>query len=109
MATALRMTEADLQRAIIDAAELHGWRVFHVADVRRQLRSHTSVGYPDLTLVHPRAARLAFIELKSDRGTLSDEQAAWMAALELSASCDVFLWRPSDLGKAITYLADAAA
>ena len=40
------MTEAQLQAAIIHLAELMCWRIYHVTNVHKKLRSHTSVGLP---------------------------------------------------------------
>ena len=48
-AEGVRMTESELQSAVIELAELTGWLVFHSANVKCQLRSHTAVGFPDLT------------------------------------------------------------
>ena len=70
------MTEGQLQAAVIELAELLGWRVFHNARSRGNLRSHTSVGFPDLVLCH-RSHGTRFVELKAARGTVSEDQKAW--------------------------------
>ena len=51
---------------IIELAELHQWRIYHVAKVKGQLRADTSKGFPDLVLArdYRPAARLVFAELK---------------------------------------------
>ena len=43
-------TEAQWRQTVVEYAELRGWRVYHVTDVRKRLRSSTSVGFPDLVL-----------------------------------------------------------
>ena len=47
-------SEADFQRTVIELAELHRWRIYHVARVKGKLRSHTSKGFPDLCFRAPR-------------------------------------------------------
>ena len=74
--------ENDLQRNTIELAELLGWRVYHVARVKGQLRARTSPGFPDLVMV--RAPRLVFAELKAPGKHLTPEQKAWKAEIERS-------------------------
>ena len=91
------MTEAELQAAIVDVAELAGWLVFHDHDSRRN-----PAGLPDLICVKP--PRVVFIELKSDTGRVRPEQRTWLDAL---AECDTLasaLVRPDDLPTVIEYL-----
>ena len=91
-------TENDWRRTVIEYAELRGWRVYHVADVRGRLRSGTSVGFPDLVLarsIHRVVGRIVYAELKTERGTLTEDQVAWARILK-AASAEVYLWRPSD-------------
>jgi hypothetical protein len=90
-------SEKEFQSAVIDLAERHGWRTFHVYDSRR-----SEAGFPDLTLV--RRGVLVFIELKAERGQPSAEQKAWLADLELVAGVTVRLWRPSDWNEVVTLL-----
>ena len=42
------LAESDFQNTIIELAELHQWRIYHVAKVKGQLRSESSKGFPDL-------------------------------------------------------------
>jgi VRR-NUC domain len=85
------VTERELQDAIVEAAKLLGWMVFHPFDSRR-----STAGWPDLTLVHRRRARLMFMELKSETGRVTHEQHAWIDALA-RAGADVRVVRPVDL------------
>jgi hypothetical protein len=92
------MTEAELQALVIDAARLHGWYVFHDRDSRGN-----AAGFPDLVLIQP--PRVLFVELKSPRGRVRQEQAA---VLELLAECDTIssgIVRPADADRLITALA----
>ena len=91
------MTEAELQAAIVDTAELAGWLVFHDHDSRLN-----PAGLPDLVLVKP--PRVVFLELKSEKGRVRPEQQIWLDAL---AGCDTIasaLIRPDNLETVINYL-----
>ena len=66
--------------AVIELAELLGWRVYHQGgDIRKGVRSATGPGFPDLVMV--RTGELLFVELKSETGYVSDAQVAWLQAL----------------------------
>ncbi len=89
------MTEAELQKAIIDAAILYGWRVHHDRPARTAKGWRTAVeghaGFPDLVLA--RKGRVLFIECKSASGELTAEQRSWAFDLPRGA----FVVRPSQL------------
>ena len=53
-------------------------------------------GWPDLVFIRRRDRRLMFRELKTDKGRVTDRQAA---VLELLAACglDAGVWRPADM------------
>lgn len=93
--------EADFQRAVIDYAHLHGWKVV-VFRVMRTVRANGSVqwmtpfgadgkGFFDTTFVRE---RLVFAELKfrKDRKQ-SPDQEIWEARLK-AAGQEVYLWFP---------------
>ena len=82
------MTETQLQRAIIQLAELFGWLVYHTHDSR-----HSQPGFPDLVLV--RGGRIIFVELKSAKGTVSKDQEEWLKRLS-ATKAEVWVWRPAD-------------
>ena len=86
--------EAGFQRAVIELAEMCGWRVYHVSNVKGRLVNATAVGFPDLVLAH-REHGVIFAELKTDRGDTSDAQIGWMCVL-LKAGQEHHFWRPSD-------------
>ena len=87
------MKENELQRAIIELAELLKWRVYHVSNVKGRLRSGTGVGFPDLVMVRP--PRLIFAELKSAKGVLTTEQQQWMNAIWGTLGVEGHVWRPA--------------
>lgn len=83
------MKESLLQDTVLRLAKLYGWRPYHTYDSRR---SHA--GWPDLVLCRP--PRLLFLELKSEKGRLSEEQRSWL--MDLSAcGAEVAVIRPGDL------------
>jgi hypothetical protein len=96
---AVKMSESDYQQTIIEYAQLRGWRVAHVRNVRIQRANGTyyyespvqgDQGLPDLIL--GRNGEVIFIEVKSDTGKLSDDQKKWIDAL----AGRVYLARPSN-------------
>lgn len=84
--------EAHFQAAVIRLARLHGWRVYHTHDSRR-----SEPGFPDLVLAHPLHG-LMFRELKTNRGTLTPEQAEWISLLQMTGA-DAATWRPMDMDR----------
>lgn len=75
-----RLTEAQLQRNIIDAAQKLGWHVWH-----HRFSIGTKKGWPDLFLL--KGKRAIAWELKTDRGQVSEEQREalnllWRAGIE---------------------------
>jgi len=85
-----RLSEANWQRQVIAMAELLGWAVYHVSNVRGRLRSGSSVGFPDLVLVRE---RVVFAELKVGRNRLTDAQCRWRDQLQ-GALAEWYVWRP---------------
>jgi VRR-NUC domain len=83
------MSEAALQALIVEAAGWLGYAVFHPYDSRR-----STLGFPDLTLVHRDTGRVIFAELKSAHGRLTPEQREWLSYL--GKRHEVRLWRPAD-------------
>ena len=81
--------ERDFQERVVTLARLNGWRVYAVPESRRA----TMAGYPDLTMW--RGTRLAFAELKRERGRLSPAQVEVLAELKRTNN-EVYEWRPRD-------------
>ena len=82
-----KMSEAELQALIENAAELGGWLVFHDTDSRKN-----RAGFPDLVLLRP--PRLLFIELKTASGRVSPAQRVWLEQLGRVDDITVDLVRP---------------
>ena len=83
------MSEADLQRAVIDLCKWLGLAYFHDHDSRRN-----RAGFPDLVVCG--TGGFLFRELKSATGRLRPEQLDWLARLE-QGGADAAIWRPADL------------
>lgn len=79
-----RISEAELQSAIIELAQRSGWLVHHARPARKASGWSTPIqgnrGFPDLVLA--KNGCVLFAELKSERGRVSSEQRAWMAVLD---------------------------
>lgn len=84
------MTEREFQQTVVDMARLLGWKVYHTHDSRR-----SEPGFPDLCLVRD---RIVWLELKTESGRVSPEQASWIAALN-AAGGTALVVRPSDLSR----------
>lgn len=81
-----RETEAQFLASVIKLARLCGWAVYHTHNSQ-----HSEAGFPDLVMV--KRPRVLFVELKSDRGKVTDAQGAWLDELR---ACDqeAYVWRP---------------
>lgn len=84
----LAMNEKQFQEAVIEYARLTGWLVYHTYDSRR-----SQPGFPDLVMLKGR--RSLYVELKSEKGKVTDNQKAWLAALREAGHMTI-VWRPSD-------------
>jgi len=103
------MTETELQKGVIECAELTGWGVYHVHNVKGQLRSRTAVGFQDLNLVHGHRALLVYAELKDRYRKPTQEQVEWGQRVALAARhCPTHvyacLWRPQIYDEVIHFL-----
>jgi VRR-NUC domain len=91
------VTEREFERAVLETLRVFGWRHCHFRPARTSRGWRTALsgdaGFPDIVAV--RDERVLFIELKTERGRLSEEQGRWLAALGF-AGADVHCWRPSD-------------
>lgn len=83
----LNCSEDHLQQLITDLAKTLRWVWWHDNDSRRN-----DAGLPDLLLIRERAI---WRELKTEKGRLKPEQAAWGQRL-LRSGQDWAIWRPSD-------------
>ncbi len=92
------ISEAAFQRQVLAYARLHRWLSAHFRPaLTKSGKWITAVqgdgaGFPDLVLVKD---RVIFVELKAERGQLTDAQNLWFVWLKC-AGAEVYLWRPSD-------------
>lgn len=90
-------TEAEFQRAVCEALTILNWRWCHFRPARSKRGWRTAIsghaGFPDLVAV--RRDRVLFVELKSERGRLSEAQVEWLEKLT-AAGFEAAVWRPSD-------------
>lgn len=91
--------EADLLRAVREAANTYGFLCYHTY---RSDRSEP--GWFDVALAKP-GHPLYLAELKTRLGKLSAEQQRWYVTVQQSTGVHVALWRPSDLTAITTLLA----
>jgi hypothetical protein len=86
------MPEADWLAQVRAWLDLGGWRHYHAHDSRR-----SPSGLPDVLAVHARRRTLLAVELKTERGTLTGAQRAWLAAFEALGDLIFYsgVWRPS--------------
>ncbi|MBP9897776.1 MAG: hypothetical protein KBF28_05345 [Gemmatimonadales bacterium] len=81
------MPERQLQALVRLLALRLGYLHYHTHNSRR-----SEYGFPDSVIV--KGSRLLFVELKSERGTLSVHQEVWLATLRLVPGVEVYVWRP---------------
>lgn len=94
----LSLTERQWQRVVTDYATFKQWRWVHYKPARTPdgkylTRLDGAAGFPDLCLV--RGKRLLFVELKGEKGRLSEGQDDWLAALE-ETGVECYVWKPAD-------------
>jgi len=96
------MTEAVLQRTVIEMAQRLGYLVFHFPDKalaelakRQRWDAMPDKGFPDTWIVG--RGRLIVAECKTERGRLDADQRLWLAALREVEGIEVYVWRPSDM------------
>jgi hypothetical protein len=93
--------EGELQDEVIQALQVRGYHVAHFRSVQTPQGWQTPVqadggGFPDLIAVRTNPApHLLVIELKSEAGTLSDDQKIWLQMFSRVPGVQVMLLRPS--------------
>ena len=84
--------EKDWQRQVRDLADMLGYRrAYHTFDSRR-----SDTGFPDLVLVSRQRRRVVYLELKREKGKVTDTQASWIRDLH-HAGAEVYVARPRHL------------
>lgn len=82
------LTEKEWSSQVYDLCRALSWRRYHTY---RSTRS--AAGFPDETLVRD---RIVFLELKTEKGKLSDAQREWLTAI-VKAGGEAYVARPHDL------------
>lgn len=75
----IKITERQLQRRVVDAAQALGWTVYHP-----QYSIGSTPGYPDLTLVSPAHQLVLWIELKVGTNQPTAAQVEWLRTLHMA-------------------------
>ena len=91
-------SESAFQAQVVQLAQTFGWLVQHTRPAKQGDRWLTPItgdgGFPDRVLAH--AARgLLFVELKTDKGAVSDAQYRWGRTIR-DAGGTWRIWRPKD-------------
>lgn len=71
------LSEAYLDQQVLGTAHEFGWLAYHVRDSRRVIQGDN--GYPDWTLV--RNGVVVFLECKTEQGTMTPKQKAWLVEM----------------------------
>lgn len=93
----LPITEAQLQKAVIQLARQFGFRVAHFRKTNTPTGWRTPVaadgaGFPDVVMVGNR--RVLFVEFKQNARYPKPEQRLWLDGLRESGQ-EVYVWKPS--------------
>ena len=88
------ISEKELLQTVIELAEVNAWKCYHVFESAKYAR-RTSKGFPDLLLI--RDGKLIVAELKSEKGSLTNDQAQWLSEFEQCDRVQVFIWTPFSL------------
>ena len=85
---AASISEKEFMAQVVQLLKLFQWKYYHTY---RSTRSPE--GFPDLILV--RGCVVLAVELKSEKGKVTEAQEEWLSALRKTA-VKVKIWRPSD-------------
>lgn len=99
-----QVTEVGWQRQVEGIADWYGWLHFHVpANIPRRTAAggrmwvqNVRAGWPDLALLHPGRRLFLVAELKTETGTVTDDQAEWLSGFR-AAGIRAEVWRPRDV------------
>jgi hypothetical protein len=83
--------EKDFQARVADLLHVYGWSVFSIPDSRRA----TVSGWPDICAWNVKLGRIIWVELKREKGLLSEAQKQVLSDLGL-LGLENYVWRPSD-------------
>ena len=102
------INEAAFQDQVLRLARYNGWMAFHdnATNARRTcphcgeaIRQPRNVsGWPDIVLAQ-RNRPLWIVELKSQRGRMTPQQASWIDTLRTATGVRAEVWRPDDFDR----------
>ena len=92
----LEITEKQWAQQVVDLSRQFGWKVY-----RTWNSIHSPAGFPDIVAV--KDSELLVVELKSEKGKLTETQKEWLSAFQLTCA-RVFVWRPSDFEEVVAIL-----
>ena len=82
-------SEAQFQSEVLRIADMVGWsKRYHTYNSRR-----SEAGFPDLVICNPDAGYTIFVEMKTNRGTLTAAQWDWLDVLRRTGQF-ALVWRP---------------
>ena len=85
------MTERQLSKAVVQLAEMLGWRCYVIQNTRAAgLRSHTGPGWPDVFAV--KGGRALAVELKVRGRKPTQAQLDWLRELGMVPGVESYLW-----------------
>jgi hypothetical protein len=87
-----KITEKHLQELVRKAAIIHGYKFYHTWN-----SMHSVKGWPDCILV--KNGRMLCVELKSEKGIVTQDQQDWLEALGRVPGVEVQVLRPSGFDK----------
>lgn len=90
-------TEKEFLGMVLRYARLRGWLAIHHFDSRRSQR-----GFPDVLAV--RGGRIVALELKTERGRVTEDQREWIRRLGECAGVEARIVRPSDWDEVLELL-----
>ena len=106
------MTEAELQRSVLELLTLYGWHSLHLSPALVRGRWMTAMqgqgsGWPDIYAVRDGqvvVAELKGIDAKGHVGQLTAEQWEWLYLLQQVPGISAYLWEPNDMNEIIKIL-----
>ena len=99
--------ERDFSIAVREYAEAHNWKCHYmmVSATRTASGNYKGLGppgFPDLFMV--RGKQIVAAELKSETGSTTPDQRAWLTALAEVPGVSTFIWKPRDAATAMKVL-----
>jgi len=101
MINRIEISEKAFFSQVEDLLKRFQWEFEHTFEQGVYAR-RTTKGFPDIVACRP--PRLLFIELKSERGKVTEAQQEWLDALKATGKVEVYLWKPSQFEEIVEIL-----